>query len=79
MADSQETIMYDLMDAHWATMIIVVGSVMVTPFYILAAYSFSGASARKGLGIGAAFLIWGAVMFWVCLSRQPDRLGLAGA
>ena len=51
---------------------------LVTPFFVLATYVFSGASARKGVQIGAAFLVFGAVMFWVCLSDAPRRLGMLG-
>ena len=70
--------MYKLMDAHMLTVIIVVGSIMVTPFYILGVYVFSGASPRKGIQIGTAFLLWGALMFWICLSDTTNRLGPAG-
>ncbi|MEA5522362.1 hypothetical protein [Limnoraphis robusta] len=65
-------------NAHPATVIIIAGAVMVTPFHALATYVFSGASARKGLIIGAAFLVFGAVMAWVCLGNVPARGGPAG-
>ena len=61
--------MYSMLDAHFLSVVIVVGSIMVTPIYVMAVYVFSGASATKGFQIGGAFLIWGAVMFWVCLSQ----------
>ena len=51
---------------------------MVTPFYLFATYVFSGASPRKGGQSGAAVLVWGAFMFWVCLSGTPQKLGLPG-
>ena len=70
--------MYKILDAHAVTVIIVVGSIMVTPFYILGVYVFSGASTKKGMQIGTAFLLWGSLMFWVCLSDLPRRLGLGG-
>lgn len=70
--------MYKIFDAHFLTIIIVVASIMVTPFYVLATYVFSGASAKKGAQIGAAFLIWGAFMFWVCISALPRKLGIPG-
>ena len=70
--------MYEMLNAHFLTVVIVVGSVMVTPIYILATYVFSGASARKGFGIGVVFLVWGSIMFWVCLSQTPLKLGLVG-
>jgi len=70
--------MYTMLEAHVLTVFIVVGSIMVTPFYVLATYVFSGASSKKGFQIGTAFLVWGAFMFWVCLSDLPRRLGLAG-
>ena len=44
----------------------------------MAIYVFSGASPKKGLQIGAAFLIWGSFMVWVCLSQIPGKLGLGG-
>ena len=70
--------MYSMLDAHFLSVVIVVGSIMVTPIYVMAVYVFSGASATKGFQIGGAFLIWGAVMFWVCLSQMPRKLGLPG-
>jgi hypothetical protein len=70
--------MYETMDAYALTVIIIVGAVMVTPFYLLATYVFSGASARKGMQIGGAALVLGSLMFWVCLSGVPRQLGLAG-
>ena len=42
--------MYNLLDAHPATVIIVVGSIMVTPVYVLGTYVFSGASANESNG-----------------------------
>ena len=72
--------MYTLMDAHPLTLIIIMSSVMVTPFYLLATYVFSGASPTKGLILGALFLVWGAVMAWFVLAQvhaqevvQDDR------
>lgn len=70
--------MYEMMDAHPLTVIVVVGSIMVTPFYIFAAYVFSGASARKGAWIGSAFLLFGAVMFYIGIADIPRSLGLLG-
>jgi hypothetical protein len=66
------------MDAHPITVIIIVGTLMLTPIYIFATYVFSGASRDKGMLIGMASLVVGAFMFWVCLSRLPSRLGLLG-
>lgn len=40
--------MYTMLEAHFLT-VIVVGSIMVTPFYILAGYVFSDASPSKGM------------------------------
>lgn len=68
-----------MLDAHFLTFVIIIGSIMVTPFYILAVYVFSGASALKGLQVGTAFLIWGAFMVWICLKQIPDQLGIAGS
>jgi hypothetical protein len=50
--------MYEMLDAHALTIIIIVGSIMVTPFYILAVYVFSHASPKNGLIIGSAFLLF---------------------
>ena len=70
--------MYEILDANFLTIIIVIGSIMVTPFYVLAVYVFSGASPVKGAVIGTGFLLFGSFMFWVCLSETVSRLGLAG-
>ena len=70
--------MYELLDANFLTIIIIIGSIMVTPFYVLAVYVFSGASPLKGVLIGTAFLLFGSFMFWVCLSGTVSKLGLAG-
>ncbi len=70
--------MYVMLDAHPVTLVIVVGSIMVTPFYMLALYVASGASAKTGMQVGTGFLLWGALMVWVCLGDIPRRLGLAG-
>jgi len=39
-------------------------------------YVFSGASPKKGMQIGSAFLLWGSFMFWVCLSDIRKELAL---
>jgi len=70
--------MLQVYDAHPATVIAIVAALMVTPFYVLATYVFSGASARKGLAIGAAFLAWGAAMTWACLADVVGLLGMPG-
>ncbi len=70
--------MYSMLDAHFLSIVIIVASIMVTPIYVMATYVFSGASARKGFRIGCAFLVWGALMFWICLSEMPRKLGLPG-
>lgn len=70
--------MYVATDAHPFTVIIIVGTLMVTPIYVFATYVFSGASRQKGMGIGIAALVVGAFMFWVCLSGLPNKLGLLG-
>jgi hypothetical protein len=69
---------YNMMDAHPLTVIVIVGTLMVTPIYLLAIYVFSGASRSKGMGIGMVSLGMGAFMFWVCLSGLPGRPGLIG-
>lgn len=70
--------MYLVTNAHAVTVVIIVGAIMVTPIYALATYVFSGASRNKGMQIGISFLIFGSLMFWVCLSDLPRRLGLVG-
>ncbi|UCH46420.1 MAG: hypothetical protein JSU95_09795 [Betaproteobacteria bacterium] len=55
---------YSVMNAHFLTVTLIAAALLVTPFYALATYVFSGASARKGALIGAGFLVWGAVMTW---------------
>lgn len=71
--------MYKMLDAHVLTVIIIVGTIMMTPLYILAVYVFSGASPKKGMQIGSAFVLLGALMFWVCLSDTPRRLAPLGS
>ena len=70
--------MIETLDAHFLTIVIIVGSIMVTPLYVFAVYVFSGASAHKGLNTGLAFLIWGSLMFWVCFDQIPSQLGIGG-
>lgn len=70
--------MYQTYDAHFLTVLIVVGTLMVTPFYVFATYAFSNASKIKGVWIACAFLVFGAFMFWVCLGAVPGRLGFLG-
>lgn len=77
--NSEKFIMYQFMQAHPVTLIIVMAAMMVTPFYVLATYAFSGTSLRKGLIIGSVFLVWGACMAWVCLAELPKQLGPLGA
>lgn len=71
--------MYTITDAHPLTIIVIVGTMMVVPVFLLATYVFSGASKKKGLRIGVAFMVFGAVMTWVCLSGLPRKLGPAGS
>lgn len=70
--------MYEMMNAHPLTVIIIIGSTMITSPYIFAVYVFSGASQIKGAQIGAGFLLFGAIMFLVCISDIPRSIGLAG-
>ena len=67
-----------LIQAHPLSVFIVVGSMLITPFYIFATYVFSGASWRRGFQLGIGFTIFGAVMFLVCLTNLPGQLDLAG-
>jgi hypothetical protein len=41
--------MYEIMDAHAITVIVIVGSILVTPIYVFGTYVFSGASRKKGM------------------------------
>ena len=70
--------MYQITNAHLLTLVIIMASIMVTPIYIFATYVFSGASKIKGLITGIAFLLFGSLMFWVCLSNIPNEIGLLG-
>ena len=70
--------MYEVMDAHVMTVMIIIGTMMVPPIYTLGTYVFSEASRIKGMQIGIAFLAFGSLMGWVCLSGVPRRLGLIG-
>ncbi len=69
---------YELMPAHPVTVMVVVAALLVTPFHLLGTYVFSGASARKGAIVGAGFLVWGAVMTWVCLADGVRGRGPLG-
>ncbi|NNE20709.1 MAG: hypothetical protein HKN10_19745, partial [Myxococcales bacterium] len=70
--------MYAITDAHPLTVLVIIAAFLVTPFYALATYVFSGASKKKGLRVGAGFLVFGALMFWVCIADVPRRLDLPG-
>jgi len=70
---------YEIMDAHFLTVVIITAAMLVTPMYLVCTYHFSGASIRKGLLIGSVALLCGALMTWVCLTQLPDSLGPAGA
>lgn len=70
--------MSEIMNAHALTVIIIIGTVMVTPIYALGTYVFSGASKDKGMQVGIAFLLFGSIMFWVCISDLPRKLGMPG-
>lgn len=70
--------MYTIYSASPVTLIVVVGTLLVVPCYVLATFVFSGASARKGAALGALCAVWGGAMCWVCLARVPRALGLPG-
>ena len=59
--------MYDMLNAHFLSVVIVVGSIMDTPIYVMATYVFSGASASKGWQIGCVFFTLGCfhVLSWL--------------
>ena len=71
--------MFEPLDGHALTVIPLIASIMLVPFYTLGVYVFSGASPKKGMQIGSAFLLWGSLVFWVILSDVPDYLGRAGS
>jgi len=71
--------MYTIMNASPLTLMIIMASMMVTPFYVCATYVASKASFRKGMLIASCLLVWGAIMTWVCLAEIPRSLGLLGA
>jgi len=70
--------MYAITDAHPVTVIVIIAAFLVTPIYAMATYVFSGASKNKGLRVGAGFLVFGTLMFWVCIGDLPRRLDLPG-
>ena len=70
--------MYALMNAHPITVVVVMAAVLVTPFYVVCTYAFSGASVRKGAIVGAGFLLWGAAMVWFCLAGVVQDMGPLG-
>jgi hypothetical protein len=70
--------MYSLMNAHPVTVIVVMAGMMMTPVFALGAYVASNASARKGALIGGGFLVWGAIMSWVCLADVTRSVGRVG-
>ena len=69
---------YAIMNATPVTVMVIMAASLVTPIFVFATYVFSGASKRKGFRIGAAWLVFGSFMFWVCIADLPRRLGLAG-
>jgi len=70
---------HEILDAHFLTYMIIVGTVLVTPMYLVLTYHYSGASIKKGVIIGSAWLVFGAIMSWVVVARVPDALGPVGA
>ncbi len=70
--------MYKILDVHFLTVIIIIGSMMVTPLYIFGVYVFSGASPKKGMQIGILFLLFGALMSWVSLIDASTMLAPLG-
>jgi hypothetical protein len=71
--------MYRVMNASPVTVIVVMAAMMMTPIYVFGTYIASKASVRKGALIGAGFLIWGAVMSWVCLADIARSVGPIGS
>ncbi|MGB0371601.1 MAG: hypothetical protein ACPGN3_09630 [Opitutales bacterium] len=70
--------MYTLFEAHPVTVLIVVAALMITPFHLMATFAFSKASLRVGAALAALWLAFGSVMFLVCITALPQKLGLVG-
>ena len=70
--------MYTMLESHPVTIFVVIAAMLVTPLHLLATYAFSRASLKTGIVLSASWLIFGAIMFVVCLSDVPGKLGLAG-
>lgn len=70
---------YNIMNVNPLTMIVIISSILVTPFFILITYAFSGASLKKGTTIGFAIMILGGIISWICLAEIPKNLGNIGA
>ncbi len=68
-----------IMNAHFLSVFMVTAAMLVTPMYVVCTYHFSGASTSKGVVIGAAWLLFGALMTWVCLAGVIGSLGPLGA
>lgn len=67
-----------LFEAHPFTWWFLAAGFLVSPFYVLAVYVFSNASAKKGLILGTGWLVFGATMFCVCLFDANSKLGPLG-
>ncbi|MEM6821105.1 MAG: hypothetical protein AAF558_04030 [Verrucomicrobiota bacterium] len=70
--------MYTMMDAHPITLFIIVAALLVTPLYIFAMYQQGGESFAKGSIIAGGWLVFGATMFVVCMTRFSEQLGIVG-
>ena len=70
--------MYIVTEASPITIFIIVASMMLVSSYFIAMYSSNGASLRKGVIISTLVAIWGAIMFYFCLSYTISKLGLLG-
>ncbi len=71
--------MYQILEAHFLTLVIIITSVMGTPLYIFGIYVFNGKSSQKAIQIGFVFLLWGALTFWICLIDAQRKLAPLGA
>ncbi|MEN0020235.1 MAG: hypothetical protein AAF747_05070 [Planctomycetota bacterium] len=70
--------MTGIYEAHPISVFIVALAMLMTPFWIVATYAFSGADLRKGAILGGLWALFGALMLCVCLWDVPGGLGLAG-
>lgn len=70
--------MFQITDASFLSIFIVVATMLLTPLYLFATFVFSGASRKIGMWLATGSLFFGAFMFWVCIEGYSSKLGLPG-